>query len=404
MPKHLPILDSTKPTVCSMRILIAFDKFKDSLAADSASSLAASVVREIWPQAELLEIPLTDGGEGFSEILTRARQGHRTRHRVSGPRFAPVEAMIGWVEASRSLLSLHKSRAWPERGVIAVIEMAQASGLARLPPAERNCWETSSFGTGQLLRLAADQGASAILLGIGGSATCDLGAGALEALGLEFYDRYNRRLEHIVPALFPQVHSIRSRLSACPAILIACDVQNPLLGPRGTAAVYGPQKGLPQVDVPRMDEILSGLADLLCDTFARPRRLQQQPCAGAAGGIGFGLQVALSAQFVPGFDLVWEWLQLETHLRDCDWLITGEGRFDRSSLEGKGPGRLMQKAVALGKPVLVLAGSVEKGLALPDGVEVRAITPEVMPLPEALVRTPELLQKALRYATIPWIG
>lgn len=381
-----------------MRILIAFDKFKDSLTAGTACATAAAVCREQWPHARLQETPLTDGGEGFGEILTRAGQGRTTRHLVTGPRWAAAEALIGWVELAGLPPGLRESMAWPGRGEIAIIEMAQASGLALLPNAQRDCWETTSFGTGQLLRLAADQGASGLLLGIGGSATCDLGVGALEAMGLEFCDAQERKLERIVPTQFRQIHAIRSPGTKWPPIQIACDVQNPLLGPRGTAAVYGPQKGLPREDIPRLDEALGGLADLLCDTFSRPRQWQEQPSTGAAGGIGFGLQVACGAQFVPGFDLVWAWLQLEAHLHECDWLITGEGRFDRSSLEGKGPGSLVQKAAALGKPVLVLAGAVEKGLALPDGVEVRAITPEGMPLAEALAQAPLRLREGVAEA------
>jgi glycerate kinase len=382
-----------------MHVLLAFDKFKDSLTAPAACAHAAAALRERHPDWTLDLCPLADGGEGFCEILTRAAGGTVETHIVTGPRGTPTPATIGFVPlaripaAARALLGLSDSplaaptSPLPPDVSVAVIEMATASGLALLPPDQRDPWHATTLGTGELIRLAAARpGVVAILLGVGGSATSDLGLGALAALGLTFHSPTGSPISPPLPAHWPQITRLSGHLPASPSlppIRIACDVTNPLLGPRGAAATYGPQKGLRPADLARLDHESARLALLLCAHTQRPDSLMDLPGAGAAGGISFGLMAAADAQLLPGFDLVSAWLDLERKLAAADLVITGEGRFDDTSLTGKGPGAVAARALALGKPVHVFAGAVAT-LAPRDRLTLHAITPPGTPLPEAL--------------------
>ena len=261
--------------------------------------------------------------------------------------------------------------------------MAAASGLALLAPEARDPWLTSTTGTGELIRLAARPGVAAILLGLGGSATSDLGLGALAALGLNFVSATGELIDPPIPSRWPEITRLDGRLPAdLPPLRIACDVANPLLGPNGAAAIYGPQKGLRPADLRRLDNEAARLALLLCTHSAKPDTLMDVPGAGAAGGISFGLMAAASAQLISGFDLVSAWLDLDSRLAAADLVLTGEGRFDASSLSGKGPGALAARAAALGKPVHVFAGAITA--ALVPGLALHAITPPGTPLPAAL--------------------
>jgi glycerate kinase len=276
--------------------------------------------------------------------------------------------------------------------------MASASGLALLKPADRDPWETTTFGTGELIRAATNRGASVILLGVGGSATHDLGAGALAALGLEFRRADGRVVTPPIPAHWKDIERIGGRFDpAVPPIRIACDVSNPLLGPRGAAATYGPQKGLRAADLPRLDHESSRLARLLCAHCGKPDALMDAPGAGAAGGISFGLMTAAGAELIPGFDLVSAWLDIENRLAAADLVITGEGRFDASSLNGKGPGAVVARALALGKRVHVFAGQADVPQP-PSNLSQHSITPAGMPLETALQRAPQNLAASVRQA------
>ncbi len=376
-----------------MRALLAFDKFKDALTAPQACALTAATLQDRHPDWKLDLCPLADGGEGFCEILTTAAQGTFETFTVTGPRGEPLSASIGFVAldkipaAARTLLGLSNSQRptlnsqFPS--TVALVEMASASGLALLSPARRDPWQTTSLGTGELLRHAAARGATAILLGVGGSATHDLGLGALNALGLSFLTADSTALTPPVPADWPRIERLHGALPAnFPPLLIACDVANPLLGPNGAAAVYGPQKGLRSTDLARLDTESARLALMLCTHCAQPDALMDTPGAGAAGGIAFGLMAGARAQLITGFDLVSTWLDLEARLAAADLVITGEGRFDASSLSGKGPGALAARALALGKPTHVFAGAVTA--APVAGLSLHAITPAGVPLPTAL--------------------
>jgi glycerate kinase len=237
---------------------------------------------------------------------------------------------------------------------------------------------------------AAAAGAGAILLGVGGSATNDLGLGALAALGLHFTDATGRPVDPPVPAEWSRIVRVSGSVPAkLPPVFIACDVTNPLLGPRGAAAVYGPQKGLRPADHARLEQESERIVNLLCLHCGQPNTLKDLPGAGAAGGISFGLMAAAGAKLLPGFDLVSAWLELETKLAAADIVVTGEGRFDASSLEGKGPGAVAARALALGKTVHVFAGQVSAPMR--PGLALHAITPPGTPLAQALREAPRNL-------------
>ncbi len=383
-----------------MRVLAAFDKFKDSISAQRACEIAAASVARGW-QVDVC--PLADGGEGFAEILTRSAQGTESRIKVTGARGAPVDARFGVVPLAKIPIAARNMLgpvAGGLGGTVAVVEMAAASGLAQLAPWMRDPLRASSAGTGQLIRAAAKSAVRSILLGVGGSATHDLGLGALAALGIDFLDASGNRLDPLVPAGWPGLQRLDGRISEfIPPIQIACDVDNPLLGPNGALAIYGPQKGLKPADAAALEAQSARIAAIVCRHFGRPESLANERGAGAAGGIAFGLMAGAGARLLPGFDLVAAWLDLEARLGAADVVFTGEGRFDDSSLSGKGPGTLVRRALALGKPVHVFAGQVVLGRPVP-GLFTHAITPAAMALSEALTKTPALLADAVR-ATLP---
>lgn len=382
-----------------MRVLIAFDKFKDSLTAPAACELAAEALQKKQPEWLFTQCPLTDGGEGFAAILTRASRGKTHQQIVTGPRGSPVKASFGLVTlnniptAARRLLDLPARIA--DHASIALIEMATASGMALLGDEDRDPWQTTSYGTGELIKHAVELGAEAILLGVGGSATNDLGLGSLNALGLSFHDSNGKAISPPIPLTWSQISRVSGSLPAdMPPIRIACDVDNPLLGPNGAAAVYGPQKGLLATDLPRMETASERLAALLCDHQEKPHATMNSPGAGAAGGIAFGLMTAAEAQLLPGADFVAAWLDVESHLAEADIVITGEGRFDDSSLQGKGPGALAARALELKKATYVFAGQISLKSA-PENLHLHAITPAEMTLPDALLHASQLLTTAI---------
>lgn len=378
-----------------MRVLVAFDKFKDALTAAQACAAAAGALRARHPDWMLDLCPLTDGGEGFAETLTAAMNGCLEHFDVSGPRGATVSAPIGYVAGRQLTVAVPGRLGLKPEGTVAIIGMASASGLELLSHDRRDPWRTCSYGTGELIHAAVQAGAGAILLGVGGSATNDLGLGALSAVGLRFHDESGEQLHVPTPEIWPQIDSLdRRKLTSLPPVFIACDVANPLLGPQGATATFGPQKGLKPADLPRLETEMARMASLLCEACGQPLSLADRPGTGAAGGIAFGLMVAANARLVPGFELVTEWLGLPARIAAADLVLTGEGRFDATSLGGKGPGALVAEARRLGKPAHVFAGS----LGVPaDGLH-HAITPPDLPLAEALPRTAELLTAAVHRA------
>lgn len=377
-----------------MHILAAFDKFKDAMPADQACDYALTGALEALGEPLLLtRAPLTDGGEGFCPILTSAANGYMEYHKVCGPLGEEVEAPLGWVELSRIPDSARKYFS-VKNGRLAIIEMASVAGLEQVPADQRHPRHCTTRGVGELIRVAVAQEASAILLGIGGSATSDLGLGALEALGLDFGLN-----APVTPAEWPQIERIEGSLEVeVPPIYIACDVDNPLLGERGAAAVYGPQKGLRSDAVEAYDAASARIAKQICAHFDQSETSLRIPGSGAAGGIGFGLNVATAASYVPGFELVTAWLDLAAKIKEADLVLTGEGKFDSSSLAGKGPYALLAAAYSSDTSAILLAGLAEEAAAQTvrerfPGTAVYSITPDNTPLPKALQYAPEFLRK-----------
>ena len=386
-----------------MNVLLAFDKFKDALSAREAGSIVAAALALGRAECSFDHCPLTDGGEGFAEILTSAAGGTLHRVRVAGPRGRLVTAKFGLVKwgkippTARAMLelpglSLHAR--------IAVVEMAQASGLALLGPKERDPWRTSTRGTGQMIRAAIKAGAKAVILGVGGSATHDLGLGALSILGSKFWQADGSILRSLEPVSWGKLARITvARPARGLPIRIACDVTNPLLGRRGAAKTYAPQKGLRARDYSRLEKETARVSAMLCAQLGQPLALREMPGAGAAGGISFGLMCALRARLLPGFSLISAWVDLPGRLAAAEIVVTGEGRFDRSSFNGKGPGSVVESALALGKPVHVFAGQTAVRSRRP-GLRVHAITPRGRKLSDALRETERNLARAAQCAFV----
>lgn len=328
-----------------MKVVIAPDSFKESLSARAVAEAIAAGWARVYPDAELLLCPMADGGEGTVDAVLAATGGERQQTEVSGPLGDPVTATWGLLPGQR-----------------AVIEMAEASGLHLVEPSRRDVLSASSFGTGELIRAALDTGVRRIVLGLGGSATNDGGAGLLCALGVRMLDVEGHDLPPGGAALARLRHidltGLDTRLAQV-EVLVAADVDNPLCGPRGASAVFGPQKGATPVQVEQLDAALAHYADVMAATLGED--LRDQPGVGAAGGLGFASRAVLRAAFRPGIQLVAELAGLAEALQGADLVITGEGRLDGQSLHGKTPVGVARLARAAGVPVIALAGSLGEG-------------------------------------------
>jgi glycerate kinase len=361
------------------RVVVAPDKFKGSADAATVAAALAAGLHDVWGDAcECTLVPMADGGDGTVEAFLAGGAIARTI-RVRGPLGEPVVATYARVADT------------------AIIEMAAASGLA-LVGERRHATRASTFGTGELLRDALDGGARRIVLGIGGSATTDGGAGALAALGARFLDRSGVVLEPEPEALAALERIDLSELDprlATTAIAIACDVDNPLLGGTGSAAIYGPQKGAAPTDVARLDAFLTRLADLAI--AAGRADLRELPGAGAAGGLGWGLATFARARLSPGFPLIAEARGLAAALTGAAWCLTGEGRIDDQTLRGKVVAGVAALARPLGVPVIAFGGSVDVNAERALGeleVVCLPIVDGPLPLREAMARAPELARAA----------
>lgn len=363
-----------------MRVLIAPDKFKGALSAEAAAHAIERGIRARCASAQVTLCPMADGGEGTVEALLSAVGGERRSEVVVGP----LPEMR--VAAGFALL----------RDGTAVIEMSAASGLALVPAEKRNPLRTTTYGTGQLLRAAADEGARRIILGIGGSATTDGGIGALQALGARLIMNDDTVLGR--PAIGADLERL-ARIEPpadweLPELMIACDVTNPLCGPTGAAAVFGPQKGASPDEVELLDRALERLA-----REHGKVDLARSPGSGAAGGLGFGLSVFVPCvKMATGFELVAGACDFREKLRGADLCITAEGRLDRSTLGGKTASGVARYCRELGIRCIVLAGSVdgaaERQFAEQTGAMALPIADGPISLEEAMARTAELLERA----------
>ncbi|MCG8599532.1 MAG: glycerate kinase [Verrucomicrobiales bacterium] len=329
-----------------MNILVASDKFKGSLTATEACRAIRTGLEEgcaNWdtpPQIHTL--PVADGGDGIAGTLTVAQSGTWRSCSVHDALGSPVEAGYGIVD----------------NGNTAVIEMAEASGLALLGDRKKAPWSASTFGTGELVLDAVRRGVRQIILGIGGSATNDGGAGMALALGWKFLDASGEKVSDIPDGL-PRVATILPpEKPVTSEVLVACDVENPLLGPEGCTRIYGPQKGIKSDEFEIHEARLQHLVKLLGNDAARSA---SQPGSGAAGGLGFGAAIFLNATLRPGFDLVAGQLDLESHISRADLVITGEGRLDAQTESGKAPAGVARLSREHSKEVYAFCGSKEEG-------------------------------------------
>jgi glycerate kinase len=337
---------------------VAPNAFKGTLTAPQAAAAIARGVREVFPEAEIIEVPVADGGDGTAEALVTALHGEFRSAPVQGPLGDPVMARFGLVAAGRT----------------AVVELASASGLALIPASRRDPMRATTFGFGQLLDAARNAGVATVIAGIGGSATNDGGAGMAQALGYRLLDASGHDLERGGAAL-ARLRSIDQsgfdRAWKAMAVRVACDVTNPLTGPSGASAVYGPQKGADPEMVRRLDAALANLADVIERDLGK--KVSDVPGAGAAGGTGAGLIAFLGAELVPGAPLVVEAAGLDEQLKGASLVITGEGRVDGQTAYGKAPGEVARRAHEAGVPVLLLAGSKGPGWEALNSLGVTAV-------------------------------
>ena len=387
-----------------MRILAAFDKCKDSLTAGEICALAKKTIQKISSTIDVEEIPITDGGEGFAELLTKCKSGDFHHTHVKDSLGREIDAPIGLVPASSVDVDLLKFMNLPKSGKLAVVEMSSAAGLSDLKMEERDPWSTSSYGVGQLLLQAAELGVVGILLGIGGTSTNDMGVGALSALGVKFSTKDNGSIAFPNPAIWSKIDRVSiDNLYQLPPIRIACDVNNPLLGENGATYQFGPQKGLSLDQKQEMEIALERMSELLSSAFQKSYDIREEPGTGAAGGIGYGLSLGYNVEFIPGFSLVKEWFEIESKIKDTDLILTGEGRFDKTSLHGKGPYELIRMASEFNKKVILLAGSIDSEAVLEcktkfPNVEFVSFGKEELKLQENLDRAAEFFQLKLNKA------
>ena len=381
-----------------MKVTIAIDSFKGSLSSVEAGRAAAAGVRRVFPEAECVVRPLADGGEGTVDALVAGLGGELKSVTVTGPAGKPTVATYGLLPDG-----------------VAVMEMAQAAGITLVSGAEKNPLHTTTYGVGEMILDAAKNGAKKFVIGIGGSATNDGGAGMLQALGFRLLDadghdipRGGAGLAKLAKIEPPDVSSLSnvsnfSNLSNL-SFRIACDVKNPLCGPQGASAVFGPQKGATPEMVAQLDAALANLARVSrVSSVARDSSVASGagdssdpndskdpslfPGAGAAGGLGFAFKAFLGAELVPGVDLILNETRLENDVRDADVVITGEGRLDGQTVMGKAPIGVAKLAKRYGKRVLAFSGVLGDGVEAVNAAGIDAYFPilrKLVSLEEAL--------------------
>ena len=326
----------------SLGILVACDKFKGSLDAVAVCEAIARGLSRSMPAARIAIHPITDGGEGFAESLRGPLNGRWVKVPAHDALGRAIEAryVIGDADGTR----------------VAVVEMAEASGLWRVQAADREILRSSTYGTGELMRHAVvESRAGRLIVGLGGSATNDGGAGMAAALGIRFLDSGGGVVEPFPAAMAGRLERVDwSGLIPLPPVAAACDVGHPLLGPGGATRIFGPQKGAVESDLPVLEEALERMV-----RAADAERAANSPGAGAAGGLGFGLTAFAGAELVPGFDLVAGLTGLDRKLREVDLVVTGEGSLDSQSLGGKGPVSLARLAKRMGKTVIACCGRAD---------------------------------------------
>lgn len=357
-----------------MRILLAPDKFKGSLSAEEAACALREGFQTVWPDAEYDLAPLADGGEGTEEVFQRIFQAEWREVIVHDPLGRDIPSRYAWLPQRR----------------LAVIGMSVASGLGLLSPTERNPWMTSTLGTGELIRDAVRHGATEIIVGLGGSATTDGGAGMASALGWKFLNEAGEEITPM-PSQFAKIQKISppDELPDCRVTAI-CDVDNPLLGESGASRVFAPQKGASPEEVEKLERALTRFADLCARELGTDHR--NQAGAGAAGGLGFGLLTFCGADLKRGVNVVADWLHLDERIQAADLVVTGEGAIDAQTAQGKAPAGVALRARRHGKPVIAFAGVARGNAEIFDAVIPIANGP--LTLDESLSHAAILLREA----------
>lgn len=367
-----------------MKIVIAPDSYKESLSALEVATAIELGFREIWPEAEYVKIPVADGGEGTVEAMVAAMQGHLVHVDVTGPLGNTIQAFYGLSGDERS----------------AFIEMAAASGLEQVPANLRDPLKTTSWGTGELIRHALDAGVEHIIIGIGGSATNDGGAGMVQALGARLLDAQDEDIAHGAMGLESlariDISQLDPRLAGC-RIEVACDVTNPLTGKEGASVVFGTQKGATAEMIPRLDRALTHYAQLIARDL--DVNVLELAGGGAAGGMGAALYAFCGAQLRRGIEIVTDALRLDACVADADLVVTGEGRIDSQTIHGKVPVGVAKIAKRYNKPVIGIAGSLtaDVGVVHEHGLDaVFSVIYTICTLDEALKNASENVRMTAR--------
>jgi glycerate kinase len=368
-----------------MRILIAPDKFKGSLSAWDVADNIATGLREVLPEAKIDIVPMADGGEGTAEVICDALEGSWVRCQAHDPLGREIDCRYACIENKK----------------LAVMEMSEAAGMRRVQPDERDIDLANTLGVGEMLLEATRHGAREVIIGLGGSATNDGGFGVARALGFRFYGENDYEPEHehelkrAVSELSKLRRIVKPRNLAFPRIVAAADVRNPLLGANGATRVFSPQKGATEDKIAILERALTRLADVVSRDLGVDYR--DEPGAGAAGGLGFGLMSFCGAKIRPGFDVVAEAVELKAKMKDVDLVITGEGSLDRQTLEGKTPAGVARLARQLDKRVFAIVGRASEDRLvreLFDGVY--ELAQAGMSEQENMKRAAELLRKKAR--------
>ncbi|WP_163654744.1 glycerate kinase [Listeria sp. PSOL-1] len=355
------------------KFVLAPDSFKESLASDKVCHAMKTGIERVFPNAEIVELPMADGGEGTTKALVHATNGKWVKQEVTGPLGEKVSACYGILGD----------------GSTAIIEMAEASGLTLLAKEKRNPLLTTTFGTGELILAALKQPIDKIIIAIGGSATNDGGSGMAEALGVKFFDKNHQLLKKMNGKLLQEIDSIDP--SALPSrlqqvdVLVASDVTNPLYGENGASYIFGPQKGATKQMILQLDR---GLKHYAAKIQAQLNiDVSHIPGSGAAGGLGAGLLAFTNAKIENGIDLVIHFNHLKQHLQNADYCFTGEGHIDEQTRYGKTAYGVAKTAKKANVPVIALAGAISPGYEMlyKEGIQaIFSITPRALSLEEAL--------------------
>ena len=355
-----------------MKIVIAPDSYKESLTAMEVAVAIENGFRHVLPEAEYIKLPMADGGEGTVQSLVDATGGVIINHKVTGPLGDQVDAFYGLMGD----------------GKVAIIEMAAASGLHLVASEQRNPLQTTTFGTGELIKAVLDKDVEHIIVGIGGSATNDGGLGMAQALGIKMLDTYGKEIGYgggsLARLATIDMSDLDPRLASI-KLEVACDVDNPLCGPKGASAVFGPQKGATPEMVKQLDANLAHYAGIIKIQLGAD--VKDMAGAGAAGGLGAALLGLLNASLRPGIDIVMDAVNLSDIIADADLVITGEGRIDSQTIHGKTPIGVARTAKKFNKPVIGIAGCLSNDCHVvhAHGIDaVFSVVPRSVSLAEAL--------------------